>query len=43
MEFLPVLGALKRRAIEGKFAEVFDEAGGFAHGRKVRLRETLRV
>jgi hypothetical protein len=35
VELLPVLGALKWGAVEGKFAEVFDEAGGFAHGRKV--------
>ena len=34
MEFLPVFGALEGRAVDGKFAEVFDEAGGFAHDRK---------
>ena len=34
VEFLPVLRAFERRAVDGKFAEVFDEAGWFAHDRK---------
>jgi hypothetical protein len=35
VKLLPVAGALGRRAVNGKLAEVFDEAGRFAHGRKL--------
>ena len=38
VKLLPVADALGRCAVHGKFAEIFDEAGGFAHGRKFRVR-----
>ena len=34
VKLLPVAHAFRRRAIDGQFAEILDEAGWFTHGRK---------
>jgi hypothetical protein len=35
VKFLVIVHALQRRTVDGNLAEVFDEAGRFAHGGKV--------
>ena len=35
VKLVPVAHAFERRPVGGNFAEVFEKAGGFTHGRKV--------
>jgi hypothetical protein len=41
VELVPVAHALKRRTVGGDFAQVFEEAGRFAHGKEGGRRSEL--